>query len=343
MDTSRLKRILIIKPSSLGDVIHALPVASALKAALHGVEVDWVVGKGYEDVLRDNPSISRVITFDRRMFQNAGGLGRLAGFVRELRQSRYDAVIDLQGLLRSGLMTFACRSGVRVGFENAREGAAWFYNGKVHVPKHDMHAVDRYLLALKRLGINTPDRVEFEISLSKEDDDKAISLLMGLGIDDGSDFVAVAPSARWETKRWGAGNFVRLANRLLKENGVKAVFVGTRDDALVMAGAGEALIQKDASAFGMTSLKTLAAVLKRARVLVTNDSGPMHIAAAVGTPAVAVFGPTDPKRTGPYGGIHRVVMAGVPCAPCFRKICPDAKCMSAVTVEMVYNEVLALL
>lgn len=339
MDSSRLKRVLIIKPSSLGDVIHALPVADALKAGIPGVEIDWVAGVGFDGILEGNPSVSRIITFDRRMLEKPGGLKRLSGFVRELRRNRYDLVLDLQGLLRSGLMAFACRADSRVGFANAREGAALFYTGKVAVPDPEMHAVDRYLLCLEFLNLKAPDDVCFTVKISEDDNKKADALLRELGVEEGEPFVAVAASARWETKRWPAENFAALANRLIEEHGVKSVFVGTREEGSVMAGQARSLRQKGSFAFGRTSLKSLSALIKKASVLVTNDSGPMHIAAAVGTPAVAVFGPTDPKRTGPYGKIHKVVTAGVECAPCFRKKCGDVKCMTGVTVEMVYDKV----
>ncbi|HLB25862.1 MAG TPA: glycosyltransferase family 9 protein, partial [Nitrospirota bacterium] len=134
MDNKRLAQVLIIKPSSMGDIIHALPVAAGLKAAMPGVSIDWVAAKGYEGLLSGNPAVRRVITFDRRMFKDGGGPAKLIGFVRELRREKYDLVIDLQGLLRSALMAFSCRAGRRLGLSDAREGAPFFYTETVRVP-----------------------------------------------------------------------------------------------------------------------------------------------------------------------------------------------------------------
>jgi heptosyltransferase-1 len=340
LDNKRLSRVLIIKPSSLGDIIHALPVASAIKAAYPEARIDWVAGKGYEEILAGNPDVDRVITFDRRMFDGDGKLNRLSAFVKELRRERYDAVIDLQGLLRSALMVLACRRGRSIGFENAREGARFFYTEKITVKDESMHAVERYLLVLDRLGIKreTAEAADFTMEIGLEDRERAGNLLKELGVE-GREFIAVAPSARWETKRWPADNFIRLANLLLEETGLPCVFVGTDADAYIMGGSAEKLIPGNVAAFGRTSIMGLAALLKKASVMVTNDSGPMHIAAAVGTPTVALFGPTDPSRTGPYGEKHSVVRTGCDCQPCFRKSCETVKCLTGMSVADVYNAV----
>lgn len=335
MDNRRLEKVLIIKPSSLGDVIHALPVASALKATLPAASIDWVVGRGYEGVLEGNPAINRIIVFDRKLLKGPGWLGRLKGFLKELRRERYDVVLDLQGLLRSGLMCGASRARMSVGFANAREGATLFYTERVPAPDADMHAVDRYMLALEHLGVRASGPPEFTVSLSDEDRAEADALLLDIGIAKGEAFAAFAPSARWETKRWGAGRFVEAANRLYSDHGLKPVFVGTGDEAALMDGVSADLLYRGGMAFGRTPLKVLAALLSRAAVLVTNDSGPMHMAAAVGTPVVAVFGPTEPARTGPYGNKHRVITAEADCRPCFKRSCEGVKCLADVTVEQV--------
>lgn len=341
MDYRRLKKVLIIKPSSLGDVIHALPVAAALKANVPYADIDWVIGSGYEELLDGNPAVNRKIIFNRRLLQGGNGFRNLSNFVGELRRERYDLVIDLQGLLRSALMAFACRSGARLGFANAREGAPFFYTERVAVPDLSIHAVDRYLLALKSVGIEDPGAPKFDIVLEERNDNEAISLLKEFGIDEGEGFAVIAPSARWLTKRWPAERFIELANRI---NGtrLKTVFVGTKGEETVLAEHIDKLILKNL-AFGRTSIKGLAALLKRARLLVTNDSGPMHIAAAVGTPVAAIFGPTDPVRTGPYGRFHRVITAGVECAPCLKRECADVKCLTGLSIDAVFDEVNAML
>ncbi|HEX9860894.1 MAG TPA: lipopolysaccharide heptosyltransferase II [Nitrospirota bacterium] len=342
MDNRRLERVLIIKPSSLGDVIHALPVASALRKALPGVKVDWVVSSAYAGLLEGNPDISRVIIFDRGMLRGADFIAKLLGLLSELRRERYDAVLDLQGLLRSGLMAFAARSGTRVGFANAREGATLFYSVKAPVPDINIHAVDRYMSVLSAVGVRPAD-AEFTLTVMPEDDAQAVDILNGAGIKPGERFIAAAPSARWETKRWPAARFVELARGLYEETGIKTVFVGTASDAELFTGLDLGDDLKGSSVFGKTSIRSLAALFKRAVVVVTNDSGPMHIAAAAGTPTVAIFGPTDPVRTGPYGKAHRVVASGIECVPCLKRNCETVRCLTGISTGQVMAEVMAII
>ncbi len=336
MDNRRLKKVLIIKPSSLGDIIHALPVAAALKKAVPGVQVDWAVFKAYEPVLSGHPAITNVISFDR----SKSGCGELSRFMKALRAEEYDAAIDLQGLLRSGIIIFACGAGEKIGLRNAREGAHFFYNKKISVPDPEMHAVDRYLLTLGAFGIPAPETPEFNITAGPEDLIEAGRVLKDAGINEGEEFIAIAPSSRWITKRWPAENFVRAALALKESRGLKYIFIGSADEAGVMSGS-EDRAGRESLAFGKTSLKSLAALLGKARLMITNDSGPMHIAAAVGTDVLAIFGPTIPERTGPYGKGHRVITSGAPCAPCLKKECTDTerdmRCMKEITVEYVLH------
>ncbi len=336
MDNRRLKKVLIIKPSSLGDIIHALPVANALEEAVPGINIDWAVFKAYEPVLAGHPAITNVIAFDR----NRGGFRELSRFIRALRAEEYDAVIDLQGLLRSGLMTFFCRAGRKIGFENAREGAGFFYNEKIRVPEPDMHAVDRYLLTPDAFAVAAPETPRFDIAVNGADLAEAVRILKGAGIDEGDDFAAIAPSARWITKRWEAEKFARLASALKERTGLKYIFIGSADEASVMSGL-EDIVGRESLAFGKTSLKGLAALLGKARLMVTNDSGPMHVAAAMRTKVLAIFGPTVARRTGPYGRGHRVITSGAACSPCLMRECPDKKhymmCMKDITVESVFR------
>jgi lipopolysaccharide heptosyltransferase I len=336
----RLKKVLIIKPSSLGDIIHALPVASGLKASLPDVEIDWVVGVGFEEILEGNPAINRIIKFDRAVLKKAGKLNLMKSFMADLRQDSYDVVIDLQGLLRSGFMAFLSRTERRLGFENAREGASFFYNEKIAVPNPGMHAVGRYLLALDHLGIKLRHDPDFHITVTEDHRFRADALLRELGVEDGEGFIAVAPSARWKTKRWPAANFVELSHRLYAEHKIKSIYVGSEGDASILSHVKGRKSVAISEAFGKTSLKVLASLLTRSKMLVTNDSGPMHLAAAVGTPVTAIFGPTSPDRTGPYGKASgTVIKSREVCAPCFKRDCETMNCMNGVTVEQVYKTV----
>ena len=258
MDITGFKRILIIKPSSLGDVIHALPVAAELMRGIPDARIDWVVGSPFRDILEGNPDIAGLIPFDRGLLKGGRAAKDLVAFVGELRRERYDLVIDLQGLLRSGLMAAACRAERRAGFANAREGAPFFYTDRVRVPDINIHAVDRYLLALRHLGVPVGDRPLFRIATGPEDEGQADALIRAAGIAEGEPFAAFAPSARWETKRWPASNFLELARRLRRERGLKALFVGSAGDRGLFGGLDISGLE-DSFAFGRTTLKGLAA------------------------------------------------------------------------------------
>jgi lipopolysaccharide heptosyltransferase I len=300
-------RILIIKPSSLGDVVHALPTVNLIRKRFPDAHISWLLNDALASLLKHCPIIDEVIGFPRHRH------AKLPAVMGRLRQSRFDIVIDLQGLLRSGLMTWLTRAPRRIGLADAREGARFFYNEIVDVPR--AHAVGRYLKAAEHLGCDAA-MVEFPL---------------GVGPRTPERLIAINPSARWETKLWGVDNYRALAERLPRE---RIVFTGSSSEADWIG----RLAQGYSNQAGQTDLFQLAELYRRCAVVITNDSGPMHVAAAVGTPVVAIFGPTDPALTGPYGTGHVVLRAGIPCSPCLKGHCTNQvhmECMKLITVEQV--------
>ncbi len=317
-------RILIIKPSSLGDVVHALPTVNLIRKKFPDATITWLINDNLASLLKKGcPVIDGLIAFPRREFGKLWRLPQVLQFMRRLRSEKFDIVIDLQGLLRSGLMTRATRAPRRIGLSDAREGSRSFYNEIVQVPR--THAVDRYLLAARHLGSEvTP--VEYPLASIPSD----VAYVDGL-VPKSRCLIAVNPSARWETKLWGDDKFGALLKRLPRD---RVVLTGSAEDAARI----EKLSQGCVNLAGKTDLAQLAEVYRRCAVVITNDSGPMHLAAAVGTLVVAVFGPTDPALTGPYGKRHVVLRSGIPCSPCMKSYCthiPRMECMKLVTVEQV--------
>ncbi len=317
-------RILIIKPSSLGDVVHALPTVNLIRKKFPDATITWLINDNLASLLKKGcPVIDGLIAFPRREFGKFWQLPRVLTFMRRLRAENFDIVIDLQGLLRSGLMTRATRAPRRIGLSDAREGSRVFYNEIVEVPR--IHAVDRYLQAAHHLGCDISS-VEFPLNSIPSD----VSYVDGLVPKSGA-LIAVNPSARWDTKLWGDDKFAALLKQLPRD---RVVLTGSAEDATRI----EKLSQGCTNLAGKTDLAQLAEVYRRCAVVITNDSGPMHLAAAVGTPVVAVFGPTDPALTGPYGKRHVVLRSGIPCSPCMKPYCthtPRMECMKLVTVEQV--------
>lgn len=324
------ERILIVKPSSLGDIIHSLPVLWALRKAYPDAYIGWVVKDVWQSVLTDNPLIDHLIILKK-------GTSGMISAIREARSLKFDTVIDLQGLLRSGVITFFSGAADRLGFSNARELAPIFYNNKVVVPPGKMHAVDRYMLAVGESG-----KLEFPLYINIEDAEWVKQFLLENNLNNKIPLIAINPSARWVKKRWPAASYAALINQLIKELKAGIIIVGSKDDIPIAEEITSHVNERICIATGKTSIMRLAALLEKVNLLITNDSGPMHIAAALGTPVVALFGPTDPELTGPYGKGHVVLRKKLDCSPCFRRACTEGKpvCMETITVEDAAKTVL---
>ena len=331
--------ILIIKPSSLGDVVQALPVLKLLRRKYPHARIDWLVNDALADILLDNPYLHTVHRWDRaswrqprrfvRAFRNA------ASVVRRLRQTDYDVVIDLQGLLRSALLAFLSGGKTVIGFANSREMAPMFYRERVAIPTENMHSVDRYVLAV---GGDVTHEIEFPMGLPRKDERSTEALLDRMGYDNGKPLVIFAPAARWPTKRWPAQNFAALAEGLVKKQGAEVGFVGSPGDAVLARRIVSLSRCRMMDFSARTTLKQLACLLREADVVVGNDSGPIHVAAALGTPVIGLYGPTSPLKTGPYGRTHTVLTSGLRCSPCFSRTCSiSAECMRAISVESVFE------
>jgi lipopolysaccharide heptosyltransferase I len=299
-------RILVVKPSSLGDVLHALPTVARIRRRYPDAHLAWLINAELSPLLARCPLLNERIEFHRR------AAGAWLPLLARLRRERFDLVVDLQGLFRSGVFTWATRAPRRVGLSDAREGARLAYTETVPVTR--AHAVDRYLKVADHLGCPASP-VEFPL---------------GVTGSRGS-LIAVNPSARWATKLWGDDRFAELIRQLPRE---RVVVTGSAADAARC----QRIAQGARNLAGKTTLLELAELYRQCAVLITNDSGPMHLAAAVGTPVVAIFGPTDPALTGPYGSGHTVLQAGLTCVPCLRDRCrhtPALECMAQVTVAQV--------
>jgi lipopolysaccharide heptosyltransferase I len=324
------RRILIIKPSSLGDIVHALPTLSKFRDRWPNAQIGWVVKRQWAELLERVKGLDRIWRLDP-------GLGGWVSLVRRLRAEQFDLVIDLQGLFRSALMTRLTGCATRVGLANGREGSPWFYTIRVPVPTPNMHAVDRYLLVAAALGAKQGPP-EFRLRGSVGDRRRVSEVLAEQGLKAEQSWIAMNVSARWTTKRWPAQYFAAVADRLQADGLGPVAIIGAPDDRpaarAVIAQAQRSIIDLT----GTMSVGLLPALLSSTSVLLTNDSGPLHVAVAMGTPVVALFGPTDPTRTGPYGLSHGSLTSGVPCRPCFNRVCRNPtqlECLYAITPERV--------
>jgi lipopolysaccharide heptosyltransferase I len=325
------KKILVLKPSALGDIVHSMPTLAALRRRFPDAAIHWVVARGLEPLLETNPLVNELVVFDRQAWKNKTRLAKnifeTGTFVRRLSSDKYDLVVDLQGLLRTGLMSKAAGAKVRIGFRGAREGAAMFYTHRVPVDWKSTHAVERYLKLVEALGCDS-SRVEFPLF----EFERSTELVKRLP----ERYAVMAPSAGKPANRWPAERFGAVAARLT----LPVVVVGTSADAEIAEKVVENSGGNARSIVGETDIPGLAAVLANAEFVLANDTGPAHLAAAIGTPVAALFGPANPIRTRPYGDKHLVIQTDVeiPCWPCNRKdTCPKWKCFDTLTPEVALS------
>ncbi len=324
-----IDRLLIVKTSSIGDVLHALPLAQALKETHPALVLGWVVRARCADILRGNPSLDHLY-----VVPDKPSLRDLWVLRKTLHAARYSVALDLQGLLLSGMLTWLSGARVRVGWNRNREGNALFLTHPI-VPGKDAtrHEIDALFGFADVLGIHPAhESYPAQSYLAAQDRTWAGEHLAGLP----HPLVALNVGASRAYKRWPLEHWAALADGL-SHRGAGLVFVGDKADAALAAQV-RALMTSRGPAVdlaGQTSLRALASVLAACDLVVSADTGPMHLAVAVGTPVVALFGGTDPRRHGPYGALHTALHKPLPGASpsrrpadaygeaCMRALSPD--------------------
>lgn len=324
---------------------------------LHGLreryphaKIDWLIAKPFAPFLQGHKDLDEVIPFDRRRFAYVGrkpsATAAFVRFVRSLRARRYELVVDLQGLFRTGFLSWASGAGVRIGFRRTREAAWVFYTHYLMDEEAAVHAVDRNYLVAKTLGF---DQVPIQFHLPEAGDDEARvrALLRDAGCEDSARIVAVVPGARWETKVWLAERFATVIDRLNELDGVRCVLLGSEDEVPRCRAIAQGCRNEPINLAGRTGLRELVALIRMADVVLCHDSASMHLAVALDRPLVCLVGPTNPARTGPYRRMSDVIRADVPCAPCYLRKMRDCRhehrCMVEVESARVVDAVMAAL
>jgi heptosyltransferase I len=334
--------ILIVKLSAIGDVIHTLPALAGVRRLYPEAHITWIVEEAASDILKGHPHIDRLIVSGRKRWMKDIGQGSFRGpgseirsMIRTLRDRPYDLAIDFHGLFKSAVFVLLSGAKRKLGYDSLQEASGLFLNEKIPEDMN-MHAVDRYLDFVRYLGLKDP-QPEFLIPATEDNERRIDALLEENGIRGDDRFISISPVALWDTKLWEVDRFASLADRIAGELGYKVVLTGADDKT---TGSISSLMREQAADLGgKTGIRDLACLYRRARLLVSTDSGPMHLAAAVKTPVVALFGPTDPGRTGPYGEGHTVIMKNLSCQPCFLKKCDTKVCMREISVNDVFRAV----
>jgi len=335
-----LTRFLIVRLGALGDVVHAIPVAAALRRAFPDARIDWLVSAKHREILDLVPVIDRRLVINDR--GDASGGTSLLAAIRELRRSRYDVAIDLQGLIKSAVLARASGAPRVVGFSSryARERAArLFYTdaydpgrGGLYDPRETRHVVDINLGLLSVLGITAPVR---EFPIEDVDSDAARAMREQTG----GRYALLNPGAAWPNKRWPPSRLAAIARELRARHGLMSVVLwGPGEEALaaeVVAGADGGAVMSP-----KTSIADLVALARRAALMVSGDTGPTHIAAALGTPIVGIYGPTRPARNGPMSPLDVTVSRDSVCQCHHLRRCKlDRMCLLDIEVAEVLDAV----
>lgn len=331
-------KILILKPSSLGDVIQALPVLRLLKLHLPQSEIYWWIDSNLSPLLEGDPDLAGIFLFQRKRWASPFCWPEMLGSISSMREKRFDLIIDLQGLARSGTFAWLANAGRTIGVADPREGASGFYDTAVPRPSAKTHAVDWYLEVLRSLEI--PVHKNFDWLPVKSDVSKTISQKWDA---EQSRWIAINPGARWLNKRWPAEYFATLVKQLAHQHPqFRFVVLGGKDDALLGEVITQAQPDRCLDLTGKTSLPEMIEWIRRCEFIVTNDTGSMHVAAALAKPVVALFGPTDPFRTGPYRQIDEALRIPLPCSPCLKSVCAYSKpmeCLKALSPQLVEEKI----
>lgn len=337
-----MQNVLIVRTGALGDIIHSIPLAGALKDAYPQCRVSWVVEQRYVEILAGNPWIDETIPVRfkewKTSLRTAEGRRSSLGVYRNLKRQAFDVAVDPQGLIRSGLICYLSGAPVRIGFPRGfvRESLnRIFTNVQPDSLPARSHVIDRNLALLHPLGIQTRKRSYFyHVPFRVEE---AIGRFITSEAGEPATLrVVIHPCAGWPTKQWNPENYAEIAGRLIKEWGAR-VFLLWGPGEKQIADRIQGLLAEPVCVVPEWGLKEMAAFLRVCDLFLGGDSGPMHLASSMGKAVVGLFGPSDPVRNGPFLGRHRVVKAPSPCSPCYRRTCARADCMDTIQVDQVWD------
>ncbi len=338
-------KILIVRLSAIGDVVHSLPILNAIKSKYPNSTIGWLVEDKAVDLIKNNPLIDNVHILQKAKWKKQKCLKNIKEFfalIKELRQKKYDIAIDLQELFKSGLMTFLSGSPRRIAHAKTREFADFFVNEKLKA--HDIFdtermIVDRYLEPARHLGANT-DEVKFSLPPVPTEDKQHVESLLS---DITKPIAILCPSTIWRTKHWIDEYWAVLLDEL--QNNFDVVFIGAPSDKeLIERIVSHSKTKNYTSLVGKTSLLQLIEVFNRSELMVAPDTGPAHIADATGKPIIfTIFGSTAKNRSRPYGHKHMAFAADLACQPCFKRNCPrkdfNMECVRLITPDIILNAV----
>lgn len=335
-----VKNVLIVQTAFIGDLVLATPLIRVVKLGFPEARLSVLVTPATAEVLKGNPRVDQIMIYDKKGREK--GIISFLKLVFKIRRQEFDLAVVPHRSLRSALLVYLAGIPTRVGFHNS---AGCFLFTKKVVYRKDIHEVERNLDLARYLGLVVSGSIP-EVFPGPRDYNFASCLLERYGIGDHDLLVGIGPGSAWPTKCWLPEGFAQVANRLQREAGAQVILFGGQEDRELCYRIGEMMAQKPIITAGEVSLLQSAALMSRCRVLLSNDSAPVHLAVAMKVPVVAIFGPTVPSfGFGPYGDGHAVVQKDLGCRPCGGHgghICPRGtfECMKGIEVDEVYQAVL---
>ena len=333
--TDNSKKILIVNVNWIGDVIFSTPFIKAVRLKYPDSYIACLLHPRCVDILKDNPRVDEIIVYDEEGIHK-GLIGKLK-LIIFLRKKKFDIAFLLHRSFTKALITFLAKAKERIGYPTKKRGI--FLTIPVEISDEEVHKVEYFLNLARACGIDTRDTT-YEFFIKDSDRQKVRQFLSGNNIGDKDTLAVLCPGGNWEMKRWPKENFALLADMLMERLGAKIVISGAKKDIALAESIKGMMRHIPVISCGRTTLKELGALLERANMVVANDTGPMHLAVAMKTNVIALFGPTSPRLTGPYGqGHYHVMCKNEECdVPCYDLTCIDNRCMAAISVEDVFRE-----
>lgn len=326
-----MKRILIIEPNWLGDILFTTPSIRAARKSKPAAFIAVMAHPRCKEMLEDNPNIDKLILFDEKTSHR--GLLEKLFFISGLRKLKFDTVICFHRSMSKTLIAYLAGIPRRVGYYTRKR--SWLLTNSLRQEKDAVHRVEYFLNLIRSIGINDSGR-DYEFNIPKVAISDADIILKGAGVDEGEEFFIINPGGNWPQKRWPKQSYTMLCEKLHNIYNYKILVTGSMKDTELASDIIGRRGNYAVSICGKTNLKQLAAIMNKAKIVIANDSGPMHIAVSQRTPVVAIFGPTSPLITGPRGnGKYITLHKRLDCiVPCYKR-CYDYRCMSAISVADV--------
>ncbi len=334
------KKILIVNVNWIGDVLFSTPFVKAVRQAYPDSYIACLLHPRCKEILDGNPRLDEIIIYDEEG-RHRNLFGKF-GLIMELRKKKFDTAFILHRSFTKALITLLAGIKERIGYST--KNRAGLLTEIVEAPAEDIHKVEYFLNIARFAGIETPD-TSYEFFIKDIDRGIAKEMLVKKGVKSGDVIISICPGGNWDPKRWPKENFAALSDSLAEKFGARIVITGAKKDAILAGDIERLMKNKPVNIAGETNLKQLGAIFENSALVVANDTGSMHLAVAVGAKVIALFGPTAPRLTGPYGkGNYIVVSNNDRCeVPCYDVTCVDNSCMKAISVESMLKAAEAML